>query len=212
MNATAFPSRERDGVDALVTDRYLEMLLAAGDRRATDGPADADLDPDVRAAARVLRRSLVRVHPSFRFQERLAARLDAIAAQTRSVAAAGGTGGAVLAFPGAVGARGSAYAEPDPLLDAILRGDLDPSDASAVDRAGRTPVPRPLIVGGAITSAAISIVGVAWVAWRAAHPADGAMTRAAHPAAGAMTRAARTVRSRRDTAAALAGGGPGGPA
>ena len=202
MSATAFPSRERDGVDALVTDRYLEMLLAAGDRRATDAPADADLDPDVRDAARVLRSSLVRVHPSFRFQERLAARLEAMVAQARSVAAAGGTGGAVLAFPGAVGARGSALSEPDPLLDAILRGDLDPSDASAVDRAGRTPVPRhPLIVGGAITSAAISIVGVAWVAWRAGHPS-----------AGAMTRAARTAHSRRGTAAALPGGGLGGPA
>ncbi len=200
MIIPALPSRERDGVDALVTDHYLETLLAAGDRHAADAPADAGLDADLRDAARVLRRALVRVHPSFRFEERLAARLAAMAAQARPPAASGR--GAVLAFPGARVAAGSPADPPDPLLDAILLGTLDPSDAAAVDRAARTPLPRhPLIVGGAITSAAISIVGVAWVAWRAGHPS-----------AGAMTRAARTAHSRRGTAAALPGGGLGGPA
>ena len=67
-------------VDALVTDRYLDALLAAADRRADDAPSDADLDPGVRDAARVLGRSLVRVHPSFRFEERLASRLAGLAA------------------------------------------------------------------------------------------------------------------------------------
>ena len=86
----------------------------------------------------------------------------------------------------------------DPLLDAILLGDLDPADAAAVARAERLPGSRrPLIVGGAITSAAISLAGVAWVAWRASHPADGTITRAA--------------RIRRATAAHSAGG-LGGPA
>ena len=200
MTIPALPSRERDGVDALVTDHYLETLLAAGDRHAADAPADAGLDADLRDAARVLRRALVRVHPSFRFEERLAARLAAMAAQARPPAASGR--GAVLALPGARVAPRSPADPPDPLLDAILLGTLDPSDAAAVDRAARTPLPRhPLIVGGAITSAAISIVGVAWVAWRAGHPS-----------AGAMTRAARTAHSRRGTAAALPGGGLGGPA
>lgn len=199
MTIPAFPSMERDGVDALVTDHYLETLLAAGDRHAADAPADAGLDADLRDAARVLRRALVRVHPSFRFEERLAARLAGMAAGARPLAASGG--GAILAFPGTRVAAGSPTNPPDPLLDAILLGALDPSDAAAVDRAGRTPLPRrPLIVGGAITSAAISIVGVAWVAWRAGHPATGA-----------MTRAARTAHSRR-VAAALPGGGLGGPA
>ena len=200
MTILALPSRERDGVDALVTDHYLETLLAAGDRHAADAPAGAQPDADLRATARVLRRALVRVHPSFRFEERLAARLAGMAAQARPLAASGG--GAVLAFPGTRVAAGSPADPPDPLLDAILLGVLDPSDAAAVDRAARTPLSRrPLIVGGAITSAAISIVGVAWVAWRAGHPAPGA-----------VTRAARTAHSRRDPAAALPGGGLGGPA
>ena len=67
-------------VDALVADRYLDALLAAVDRHADDAPSDATLDPDVREAARVLRASLVRVHPSFRFEERLAGRLAELAA------------------------------------------------------------------------------------------------------------------------------------
>ena len=61
-----------------------------------------------------------------------------------------------------------------------------------------------LIGGVAITSAAISIVGVAWVAWRAAHPA-------AHPADGTITRIARSDHVRR-VAAAMSAGGLGGPA
>ena len=69
-----------EAVEALVLDRYLDALLAAADRRALDVPAEVSLDPDVRAAARRLSRELVRVHPSFRFEERLAARLAAAAA------------------------------------------------------------------------------------------------------------------------------------
>ncbi len=210
MNAPALPSREHDGVDALVTDRYLETLLAAADRQADDTPADAGLDPDLRHAARVLRRSMLRIHPSFRFEERLAERLAGMAAQSRPMAATGGRSGTVVVFPDARRAGGSPGgshgaphgAPPDPLLDAILRGDLDPSDAAAMERAARPSLARrPLIVGGAITSAAISIIGVAWVAWRAAHPAEGA-----------MTRAARTAHARRGPATVLPGGGLGGPA
>ncbi len=191
-----------DDIDALVTDRYLDALLAAAERRADDAPADAALDPGVRDAARVLGRALVRVHPSFRFEERLASRLAGLAAtRVPLLAGAGGSthpgaiGGRVLAFP-----VSTAFdpADGDPLLDAILRGDLDPADDTAVQRAGQlSGTRRPLIVGGAITSAAISLAGVAWVAWRAAHPSDGTMTRAA--------------RIRRATAA-LPAGGLGGPA
>jgi hypothetical protein len=153
---------------------------------------------------------MVRVHPSFRFEERLAARIAGMAAQVRPVAASAASsaaGGTVLAFPGAAGTTGAAGASspngaPDPLLDAILCGDLDPSDAGAVARAVSPPGPRrPFIVGGAITSAAISIAGVAWVAWRASHPAEGPVARAARPA-----------RSRRGAAVVLPGGGLGGPA
>jgi hypothetical protein len=164
------PDRDAAQVDALVADRYLDALLAAAERRADDAPADAALAPDLRHAARVLRRSLVRVHPSFRFEERLAARLaDLAAAQSGSALAAAG-GGTMIQFPVA-GLPASASS--DPLLDAILRGDLDPTDVATTQRAAAGPVDRrPMIVGGAaITSAAISIVGVAIVAWRASRPA-----------------------------------------
>ena len=209
MTTPIFAARDRDDVDALVTDRYLDALLSAAERRADDAPADADLDPGVRAAARVLGRSLVRVHPSFRFEERLAARLMGLAAAQARVPAAAGApalpapaasaGGRLLAFPAGAASSVAASSVPaDPLLDAIMSGDLDPADAAAVEHAARVPGSRrPLIVGGAITSAAISLAGVAWVAWRASRPGDGTITRAA--------------RIRRATAA-LSAGGLGGPA
>jgi hypothetical protein len=174
-------------VDALVTDRYLDALLTAGDRRTTS-PGDDDHDAhdsaaepgvDLRRASEVIRASLVRVHPSFRFEEQLAARLAALAAGgSRAVAAGGTRSGDVIPFPGMAIAPGD-----DPLLDAVIAGRLDPTDADAVARAAgvRSPA-RPLIVGGAITSAAISLVGVAWVAWRAARPGGSTMSRAVREA------------------------------
>lgn len=180
--------------DALRTDRYLDALLGAADRGADDTPADADLDPEIRHAAAVLRSSLVRVHPSFRFEDRLAARLaDLAAARSGRVVMRGAQ---VVPFPGRI-------ARHDPLLGAVLAGTLDPSDADAVDHAsGVRGAGRPLLVGGAITSAALSIVGVAIVAWRASHPGG-------WPApGGAMARAARTAHARR----AAVAGGAGGPA
>ena len=56
-------------------------------------------------------------------------------------------------------------------------------------------------MGGALTSAALSIVGVAWVAWRGVAPGSRSGARVA---AGAMARAARTAHARR---AALDGAG-----
>lgn len=205
MTLPHLPDRDAAQVDALVADRYLEGLLAAAEPRAADAPADASLDPDLRHAARVLRSALVRVHPSFRFEERLAGRLAELAAAQAAPAmtADGGTRGTVIPFPGAV-----APVETDPLLGAVLAGDLDPSDANAVARASGEAASRtPLIVvgGAAITSAAISIVGVAWVAWRSTH----GDTRTAEAI---MRRAARTAHARRAARAALAGAGLGGPA
>ncbi len=176
MTVPRLPGRDAGEVDALVADRYLEDLLATGDRRADDAPAAGSLDPGFRDAARVLRQTLVRVHPSFRFEERLAARLaDLAAAQARPAFAAAG-GGTLVPFPTGVrhatrDREGRAGAD-DPLLDAVLRGDLDPADEAAVAHAAAAPADRrPLIVGGTvITSAAISIVGVAIVAWRATRP------------------------------------------
>jgi len=156
-------------VEALVTDRYLEALLLAAERRADDAPADPALDPAIRGAARRLRDELVRVHPSFRFEERLARRLAEAAAGLRLAAVAGGDA-TVIAFPA-------------PLLgDTALAGG---STAPSPDR-------RPLLVGGAVTSAALSLAGAAFVAWR--------LTRGAptDPMARAV-RLARAARAGRDT-------------
>src|SRR5256885_9955041 len=91
------PGRDPD-VDALRTDRYLDSLLAAADRHANDVPADAAIDEPLRHAAARLRRDLVRVHPSFRFEERLAARLASEAASTQ-LAPAAGAQGSITAIP-----------------------------------------------------------------------------------------------------------------
>jgi len=129
-------------VDALQTDRYLESLLSA-DRAAVDAPADAGLDPVIREIATKLRRHLLPVHPSFRFEERLARRLAEAAGSMRLAAAAGSEG------------------TPLPLSDPRS---LEPfEDIFGDDIAGRA---RPLLIGGALTSAALSIAGAAFVAWR----------------------------------------------
>jgi hypothetical protein len=160
-------------VEALVTDRYLEGLLAAAERRADDAPADASLDPTLRAAALRLRDELVRVHPSFRFEDRLARRLAEAAAGMRLAAAAGGETALVPM--------------PQPLLD-------DP--AFGGDPADRAGMPRPLLVGGAVTSAALSLAGAAFLAWRLSRGApDDAMARAVRLARAA--RAGRDVLPRR---------------
>lgn len=125
-------------IEALVTDRYLDALLAAAECRTPDAPADPALDPVLRSAAIRLRDELVRVHPSFRFEERLARRLAEAAAGMRLATAVGGEG-TILPFPGAA-PEGADTARPNPR--------------------------RPLLVGGAVTSAALGLAGAAFVAWR----------------------------------------------
>jgi hypothetical protein len=156
MTATALESVE---IEALVTDRYLDALLAAAERRTPDAPLDPALDPALRSAALRLRDELVRVHPSFRFEERLARRLAEAAAGMRLATAVGGEG-TILPFPAAV-----------------------------PDTARPTPR-RPLLFGGAVTSAALGLAGAAFVAWRRTRgaPTD-PMARAIR-----LARAARAVR------------------
>jgi hypothetical protein len=60
--------------DARRTERYLDGLMEAAERGAAEAPMDLDLDPAILLAAGELRAGLVRVHPSFRFEEGLAAR------------------------------------------------------------------------------------------------------------------------------------------
>jgi hypothetical protein len=149
----------RDGyeVEALVTDRYLEALLAAHARGADHGPTPRDPEVALRRTADRLARDLPRFHPSFLFEEALAARLGAAAARMR--------------LPTAAGAEGSVLPLPvDPLTD--LRED-DADDVPA--GSGR----RPLLIGGALTSAALSLAGAAYVAWRMNRPAVDPMVRAA---------------------------------
>lgn len=165
------PPSERAEADALLTDLYLDALLAARERHAIDAPTAADLDPAVRAVAARLAADLDRVHPSFRFEERLAARLAEAAARLRLAVAAGGeastapSGGEPSRSPG----------EPDEEIGTW------PREADPVGLSGAHDRGRPLLIGGALTSAAISIAGAAaYVAWRRARPTP-------------MARAVRTV-------------------
>ena len=174
--------RERLEVEALLTDRYLESLFASLDRHAVAAPAAVDLEPDVRAAAEVLAAELDRVHPSFRFEERLAARLQEVAAQLR----AGDASAVADVIPFAPGRRRSAR---------LVRR---PMPSVSVD--------RPLLIGGALTSAALSVAG-AYVAWRRGG-AGGTLGEAAGPMARAVRAAHGRGRvERRLLDAALAAGG-----
>ena len=153
----------RDGheVEALVTDRYLEALLAAHARGADRAPTPHRPDDAVRRTADRLARDLPRLHPSFRFEEALAGRLAAHARRIRLPAAAGAEG-LIVPLPSG-----------DP-----FSGLLEEEAADAA-RYGR----RPLIIGGAITSAALSLAGAAYVAWRLNRPVAGPMVRAARAVA-----------------------------
>lgn len=172
-------------VDALRTDRYLESLLIAGDRRASRVPSDAALDPALREAAVRLRHDLVRVHPSFRFEDRLAARLAEEAASMRlAPAVGGGRGVTTLRLRGDAAAAGAAArVNPpfDPLADAADEGI------------------RPFIIGGALTSAALSIAGAAYVAWRRTRPGSAVES-------SPMRRAVRAAHAGRDRSPRLRAG------
>jgi hypothetical protein len=133
----------RDGdIEAFVVDRYLESLLARQ-------PIDPDGVPqELEVTARRLAGALPRYHPSFRFEEALAARLAAIAGRIAE--------GELLAFP-------------------------VPDDVH--EPGGRSPVGRPVVIGGVLTSAALSIAGAAFVAWRLSRSPVDPMTRAARAVA-----------------------------
>jgi hypothetical protein len=161
------PTRDATEIDALVTDRYLETLLAAHASGADVAPAPTEVDPAVRAVAQSLGRSLPRLHPSFRFEEALAARLTA-AALARRLPQAAGAEGSVISMPPSAIPRSAGGPLDDPTLAAYLSD--DPIDDGNVA--------RPLLIGGALTSAAISLAGAAYVAWRLRRPAATPMARA----------------------------------
>jgi hypothetical protein len=161
--------RDAGEVEALITDRYLDSLLAVQPDPARLGPLgdrDTSVGAAVRAVSRRLANDLPRFHPSFRFEERLALRLAEVAASMRLPVAAGAEGQAVPVqlHPGAQ----------DPLA---LAGEGDPDDRDT----------RPLLIGGAVAASALSLAG-AWLAWRRRTSPMARAIRAAHmrqPGAGA---------------------------
>ena len=153
----------RDGgeVEALITDRYLDSLLAvnaAGEDDLIGGPG-ATLSAAVRAVSRRLATDLPRFHPSFRFEERLALRLAEVAASMRLPIAAGGEGQPVPL-------RSIAPVRPDPL--GVTGDDLDAHADT-----------RPFLIGGAVAASALSLAG-AWLAWRRRTSPMARAIRAAH--------------------------------
>ncbi|MGA3030018.1 MAG: hypothetical protein ABSE58_04660 [Candidatus Limnocylindrales bacterium] len=209
--------------DARRTERYLDGLLSADERRASEIPVDVEMDPAVQFAARELRAGLTRVHPSFRFEEALAARLATGAARLRAglpvEEVAGGVRGSLAQFRGRPLVAGVA-GPPDLVPPDLASPDLAPPDLvpPALGEpthapAGRIPTfspaaafhrlpemaarpSRPLIVGGVgvgVASAAISI-GAVYVAWRHSHTPSAQMGRAVRAAHG---RAPHPGRSRR---------------
>ena len=164
------PPSDRAEADALLTDLYLDALLAARERHATDAPTAADLDPAVRAVAARLANDLDRVHPSFRFEERLAARLAEAAARLRLAMAAGAESSSA---PRGADDR---TRSPGDRADEPGTWPVDGDPSADVEGRGRG---RPLLIGGALTSAALSIAGAAaYVAWRRARPPLTPMARA----------------------------------
>ena len=175
--------RGGEAEDALQVDVYLESLLASHDRRprldVELAPGDS-LDASERTAAGFLADHLVRFHPSFRFEEALAARLRAVAGGSMAEIGAAEAGATLVAFPGTAGAPVDAAA--------FATLDVDDSDHAAIAVDGRvrprfpTQEQRRVLIGGAIASG-VSLAGAALVAWRAASPprtAFGRATRAAH--------------------------------
>jgi hypothetical protein len=177
----------------LIEDAYIEALLASGSGAASlEAATTAPVDPHTARAVQALADGLVRFHPSFRFEERLAVRLreaarGRIAAGTSWVpgeppvflgthtvgivaAEAAGTGDTPVRVEADQVARGAAigpFAIPDlghaiPDLGHALP-DIGREVGRAVERVERVPIP--VLLGGAIASG-VSLAGAAIVAWR----------------------------------------------
>ena len=170
--------------DARRTELYLDGLMAAEENGASEVPMDLDLDPAVLLAASELRAGLVRVHPSFRFEEGLAARLAGVAAGMNPAGSnAPGSNApsrlrppALLRIPGLpdpVAAEGAVPAVAQIGFDAAV----EPHRLSMRSRPS-----RPLVVGSVgVASAALSI-GAVYVAWRWSRSSQTPMVRAVRAA------------------------------
>ncbi len=180
-----------DDSDALRTERFVNDLMADG-----HGPAEAPLadasaghaegDAQIQLAARALRANLIRVHPSFRFEEGLAERLAAAAA------AAATEPGTLTAFPAETVVS---IADRDTAGTGTSRRAILPAVAFLRIPEVASRPSRPLIVGGVgVASAAISI-GAVYVAWRHSRPSSGRMGRAVRAAHDRTSGSGRNRRS-----------------
>jgi len=162
------PATHGDGrapdAEAIILDHYLDSLLS-GDHRSTSADRDGNASgPTIRETADLVRRSFVRVHPSFGFEERLSARLAAMAAGPD---VAPGLGTLIPFRRSRSGRPSTSDAERERVGAAGDQLIGDPQATPVVPGgARRSPAVRPLLIGGAITSAALSVAGVAWVARR----------------------------------------------
>lgn len=179
--------RDVGEIEALVTDRYLDALLAGPDPDVPAGPPArrqrrlgrpvGTIDDAVRLVSSRLADDLPRFHPSFRFEERLALQLAEVAAALRLPTAAGSAGERRSASTRIV------TLEPDPLAA--------PFDDDGSEGDGEGIVARPILIGGAVAASAISLAGAAWLAWRrrSSGAAFGRAARAAHARRPARARA-----------------------
>ncbi len=103
---------------------------------------------ELEMTARHLVVGLPRYHPSFRFEETLAVRLAAVAGRIEA--------GELVNLPIPISAD-------------------EHGEEPGVDRFG---LARPVVLGGVLTSAALSLAGAAFVAWRRTHPTMDPMSRA----------------------------------
>ena len=157
---------EAGEIEALITDRYLDSLLALHpvDDAALFGGTGGGVSGAVRGISRRLSADLPRFHPSFRFEERLAVRLAEVAASMRLPVADAGEREAVAV-------RRIQPAVPDP--GAVAH------DSELDGRPDGRPEGRPLQIGGAVAASAISLAG-AWLAWRRRPSPMARAARAAH--------------------------------
>jgi len=179
-----FPGRDVPEVDALVTDRYLDALLASGELAHAGDPAGRDGGgtrggrstgrgagwgsdlvsglvsgrggPALDEAVRLASARLTRDLPRFHPSFRFEERLAVRLAEAA----------AAMRLPAAAGAEGSVTVIP--IYPPGLPDGFDPlaedPDPDADDIA--VLASRPLLIRGAVAASAISLAGAAWVAWR----------------------------------------------
>jgi hypothetical protein len=137
--------------EALHTDAYIDALLAGHAGVPVALPDAPHLpDPAIRRAIALLEAGLPRIHPSFRFEQQLAARLR------------------LAALAHIAGDQRRAHIAGDQRLSGTA-GDGPAAPIFVLPgQAGGLPLPaldRRLLVGGAIASG-VSLAGAAMIAWR----------------------------------------------